>query len=149
MSPSVPKSRKWILIVPSVFAFILLLIAAYILFWPQSIEDHIRKSVTEALADRFKADVDLKALHIRLFANPNVIGEGLSLRRHGRSDVPPLIQIEKFSFKVGFMGLLGPVKHIALLRVQNMLITIPPRESSPTPLPPHSSPSAILCPELL
>src|SRR5208283_2093828 len=149
MSPSVPKSRKWILIVPGVFAFILLLIAAYILFWPQSIEDHIRKSVTEALADRFKADVDLKALHIRLFANPNVIGEGLSLRLHGRFDVPPLIQIEKFSFKVGFMGLLGPVKHIALLRVQNMLIMIPPRESSAAPPPPHSSPSTNPVPRIV
>jgi hypothetical protein len=140
MSPAGPISRKWFLIIPALFVTLLLLIAAYIFFWPRNIEDRIRKSVTDALADRFRSDVDLRTLHIRLFAYPNVTGEGLSLRYHGRSDVPPLLQVKKFSFNVGFFSLLSPVKHISLLRVQNMVITIPPRGAQ-TKSPAPSQPS--------
>ena len=128
MSPALSISRKWFLIIPGAFAFLFLLLAAYIFFWPHAIENHIRKAVTDALQDRFKSDVDLKALHIHLFATPNVVAEGLTLRYLGRTDVPPLIQIQKFTFRIGFLGMLTPVKHIALVRVQNMLISIPPRE---------------------
>ncbi len=130
MSPADRLSKKWLLLlIPAAFAFLLLAIAVYIYFWPQGIEDRIRKSVTEALADRFGSAVDLQTLHIRVFASPNVTGEGLALYYHGRKEVAPLIQIEKFSFTVGIVGLLRPVKHISLIRVQNMLITIPPREN--------------------
>jgi AsmA-like C-terminal region len=125
------SSQKWLLLlIPAAIALQLLVIAAYIYFWPQRIEDSIRKSVSEALAGRFRSDVDLKTLHIKLFASPTVTGEGLALYYHGRKDVAPLIQIEKFSFTVGIAGLLRPVKHISLVRVQNMLITIPPRENN-------------------
>ena len=67
-----------------------------------------------------------------MLASPNVTGEGLALYYHGRKDVAPLIQIEKFSFTVGIVGLLRPVKHISLIRVQNMLITIPPPRNTTT-----------------
>jgi hypothetical protein len=131
MSPAYRFSKKWLLLlIPGAFAVLLLAIAGCIYFWPQRIEDRLRKAVTEALADRFRSDVDLKSLHIRVLASPNVTGEGLALYYHGRKDVAPLIQIEKFSFTVGIVGLLRPVKHISLIRVQNMLITIPPRENN-------------------
>jgi hypothetical protein len=150
MSPAHAIPRKlFFVIIPGAIVLYLLLCAAYILFWPQRIEDHIRKAVTDALADRFKADVDLKGLHIRLFANPNVTGQGLSLRFPGRSDVPPLLQIETFSFRLGFLGLLGSVKHIPLLRVQNMLITIPPREARPASWRPVSSPATNPVPKIV
>lgn len=123
-------SKKWLLLLaPAAVVVLLLAAGVYIYFWPKSVEESIRKSVSEALADRFHSDVDLKTLHVRVFASPNVTGEGLTVQYHGRKDVAPLIQIEKFSFSVGIVGLLRPVKHISLIRVQNMLITIPPRES--------------------
>jgi hypothetical protein len=124
-------SKKWLLlIVPAAVALLLLLVATYIYFWPKRIEDQIRGAVTRAMAERFDSDVELKALTIRVFASPNVTGEGLILRYHGRQDMPPLIQIEKFSFTVGIWSLLRPVRHISLVRVQNMLISIPPKGNS-------------------
>ncbi|MGB2636270.1 MAG: hypothetical protein WAM58_20235 [Candidatus Acidiferrum sp.] len=148
MPPADRFSKKWLLLlIPAAFVLLLLVTGAYIYFWPQRIEDRLRKSLTEALVDRFRSDVDLKTIHIRVFASPNVTGEGLALYYHGRKDVAPLIQIEKFSFTVGIVGLLRPVKHISLVRVQNMLITIPPREnnngSNKTQQQPPRSPAPI------
>jgi hypothetical protein len=127
--------KWWWLLAPASMAFLLFLVATYVYLWPQRVEDRVRLSVTQALSDRFHSDVELKTLHIRAFSAPNVTGEGLVLRLHGRADVPPIMQIEKFSFSVGLRALLQPVRHIAYLRVQNMLITIPPREKN-TAAPP-------------
>jgi hypothetical protein len=131
--------KWWWLLVPAAFALLLLLVATYVYFWPERVEDRVRQSITQALSDRFHSDVDLKTLRIRVFSAPNVTGEGLVLRYHGRTDVPPLLQVEKFSFSVGLGALLKPVKHISLLRVQNMLISIPPRHPTNTPSTPTNA----------
>jgi AsmA-like C-terminal region len=132
--------RWWWLVAPAVVAVLLLLVATYVYFWPERVENRIRQSITQALSDRFHSDVELKTLRIRAFSAPNVTGEGLILRLHGRSDVPPVMQVEKFSFTVGLRALLQPVRHIAFLRVQNMLITIPPREKNNSTPPPPATP---------
>jgi hypothetical protein len=91
-------------------------------------EQRLRALIVEALSERFESDVELASLHIRLF--PKISGEGqdLTLRHRGRTDVPPLIRIEHFSFGVGILGLLRPTKHISIVEVREMVITIPPRE---------------------
>jgi len=131
MSPSDRFSKKWLLLlVPTAFALLLLLVAVYVYFWPKRIENRFRVAVIRAMADRFHSDVQLKNLTIKVSATSTVTGEGLTVRYHRREDVPPLIQVEKFSFRLGILGLLHPVKHISLVRVQNMLISIPPKENS-------------------
>lgn len=131
MSPSRRFSKKWLLLlIPAAFALLLLLVTVYVYFWPKRIEDRIRGAVTRAMADRFHSDVELKDLTIKVSVTSHVTGEGLTVRYHGRQDVPPLIQVEKFSFRLGIFGLLHPVKHISLVHVQNMLISIPRKDNS-------------------
>jgi AsmA-like C-terminal region len=120
--------KPLVLLIPAAFALMLLLVAVY--FWPKRIEDQIRIAVTSGLADRFHSDVELKKLTIRGFTTPTVTGEGLTLRYQRRQDIPPLIQVQKFSFSLGIFGLLHPVKRISSVRVQNVLISIPPRDKS-------------------
>jgi len=129
MSTSRRISRKWWLLLPGALVTALLLLAGYIYFWPQAIEDRIRVSVTQALSHRFHSEAELKALQIKVFPILRVTGQGLTLRFHGREDVPPLIQLEEFSFTAAVSDLFHPVKHIPLLRVQNMIINIPPRSA--------------------
>jgi AsmA-like C-terminal region len=140
MSPAPRLSRKWwlLLAIPAAAVFLLIFLAAYVYFWPHAIEDRIRRSVKQALSVRFRSQVELATLKIKVLPMLSVTGEGLILRYHGRSDVPPLIQLEKFSFTVEISALLRPVKHIPLLRVQNMLINIPPRDPNQAQPPPNT-----------
>ena len=93
---------------------------------------------TQDLQARFHSDVELADLQIKLVPQLNVTGRNLTLRYHGRTDIPPLIQIASFSLSSGYLGLLRPVKHIPLLQLENLQITIPPRD--PTHVePPHKN----------
>ena len=129
---------RWLLLSGAVL-LLLALAAGYIYFWPQAIENRIRLSITEALADQFQSDVELSSLQIKVLPILRVRGQGLTLRYHGRRDVPPLLQIANFSFSAGLSDLLRPVKHIASLHVQNMLVNIPPRGTGEIQIKPNPS----------
>jgi len=125
--------RWWWLLAPAGFFALLLAVSVYVYFWPEGTENRIRLAVTAALSERFQSQVELASLKIKVFPILQVTGEGLLVRYHGRTDFPPLLQIQNFSFRGGLLGLLHRVKHIRLVRVQHMVINIPPRESNPNP----------------
>ncbi len=123
-------SWKWLLLVPIALFSLLFLVAAFVYYRPEGTENRIRQAVVETLSERFASDVELKTLHIHVFPILRVSGENLVLRYRGNKEAPPLLQIEKFSFSAGLLGLLRQVKHIPLVRVQNMVVNIPPRQST-------------------
>jgi AsmA-like protein len=127
MSPGRRFSWKWLLLLPVAFFLLLFAVAAFVYFHPESTEDRIRQAVVQALSDRFDSDADLKTLHIKVFPILHITGENLVVRYRAQRDAPPLLQIEKFSFSAGLLGLLHPVKHIPRIRIENMVINIPPR----------------------
>ena len=84
------------------------------------------------LQRRFNSDVELESLHVNIAPSMGVTGEGLSLRYHNRSDLPPMFHVERFSFNLGVLGILRAPRHIAGVYVENMTITIPPRGEKKT-----------------
>ena len=84
------------------------------------------------LRRRFNSDVELESLHVNIAPSMGVTGEGLSLRYHNRSDLPPMFHVERFSFNLGVLGILRAPRHIAGVYVENMTITIPPRGEKKT-----------------
>ena len=132
--------RKWWWTAPAALLLTLTLAAGYLYFWPGAIEARIRKGVTQVLQERFHSDVELADLQIKLVPHLSVTGHNLSLRYHGRTDIPPLIQIASFSLSSGYPGLFSPVKHFPLLRIENLRITIPPRDSAHVEAPHENSP---------
>ena len=103
------KKKRWLLglAIAAVFALTGLLIAATIL--KRRFEPYIHAQAVEYLSKRFNSDVQLQSLHIRMpktstlrvllmrghGAVAQVDGEGLSLRYHGRGDVPPILSIRE------------------------------------------------------
>jgi AsmA-like C-terminal region len=79
------------------------------------------------LQERFHSEVQLDSLHVNIAPNMSVKGEGLSVRYHNRSDLPPMFHIERFSFHLGILGILRAPRHVASVYIENMTITIPPR----------------------
>jgi hypothetical protein len=142
MSPGRRFSWKWLLLLPVAFFALLFAVAAFVYFHPQSTEDRLRQAIVQALSDRFESDAQLEALHIHVFPVLHITGENLVLRYRAQGAAPPLLQIEKFSFSAGLLGLLHPVKHIPRVRVENMVINVPPREPNRARLPQNSQASS-------
>src|SRR5690349_14858488 len=98
------------------------LIAARIL--SRRFEPYVREQALDYLRNRFAADVELRALHVR-FPNTSAIrllitrgrgsitrvdGEGLIIRLKGRSDLPPIFAIKKFAFEIDIVKLFGATR---------------------------------------
>src|ERR1700747_983392 len=111
MSQTARILRKWWLTVPGVLLLLLLLAVGFLIFRSRGIEERTRQWVVQTLSQRFQSDVDLDAIHIKVFPQLSVAGDGLTLHHHGRRDVPPLIHIKRFTFTAGVWELLHPIKH--------------------------------------
>lgn len=97
------------------------------------IERRLRPATIRLLEQRFNADVELARLDVRVFPTLGIEGGGLVLRHRERSNLPPLITIEKFTIEAGVGELWS--RHIDRVRVEGLHITIPPRRGKDMPKP--------------
>ena len=102
-------------------------VALFVYLGARHIDERTREWVVRELANRFDSRVELKGLQVDLTPRMEVTGEDLTLYYHDRSDVPPLIHIERFHFNLGVLGIIHVPRHIDGAYVENMTITIPPR----------------------
>jgi hypothetical protein len=140
-SPAVnrPVPRKWLFIIGAIF-LALLVVSAFLYRRSRDLDDWARDWVVRALSERFASRVELESIHVSAFPEMAVTGENLAIHYHNRNDVPPLIHIQRFTFHLGFMGILRLPRHIRGVHIDNMTITVPPRGTDPgAPAPPPSS----------
>jgi len=124
--PESRPRRKW----PIVVGILVGLLAGLIVFVSiklLNIDDRVREWVVAQLQEKFHSDVELGDLHVRVLPDLGVVGEELTLRINNRKDLPPMFHVAKFSFNLGWTGILNAPHHISGIYVENMTITIPPR----------------------
>jgi hypothetical protein len=117
-------SRKIILIAGVVA--IVAIIAANVL--AIGLRNHIKRGIETILHDRFESDVEIQNLQVSVFPRIHALAQGIVLRHKGRTDVPPLIAIEKLTLTANITGLLRSPKHIASVHLDGLQIHIPPRD---------------------
>jgi AsmA-like C-terminal region len=119
------------------------LIAARIL--SQRFEPYVREQAVEYLKNRFASDVELRSLHVRFpRMSPlrllrtrgrgmitRVNGEGLTIRLHGRQDLPPIFTIRKFAFEIDPGKLFDTTRTVPLVTLDGVEISVPPRAERP------------------
>jgi hypothetical protein len=131
--------RKWLFILGVIF-LVLLVGAAFLYRRAEDLDDWARDWVVRALSERFASRVELESIHVAAFPEMSVTGKNLAIHYHNRSDVPPLIHIEQFTFHLGFMGILRVPRHIRGVHIDNVTISVPPRGTDPgAPAPPPST----------
>jgi AsmA-like C-terminal region len=113
--------------------------AFFVYLGARNIDDRTRHWIVRELASRFDSQVELQSLHVETTPRMQVTGEGLTLRYRNRTDVPPLIQIARFSFNLGVLGIIHVPRHVKGVYVENMVITIPPTNRDPAPPLPAQS----------
>src|ERR1700726_3919542 len=133
-----PRSRAWIVVL-GIILLVFIIPVEVVYQRVQDVDDVTRGWVVRALSERFESRVELESIHVTAFPEMSATGEKLAIYFHNRTDVPPMIQIQQFTFHLGFMGILQVPRHIRGVHVDNMVISVPPRgqplgEPAPPPV---------------
>ena len=100
-----------------------------IYFWRYSPVN--REWVIETLEKRYQCEVELKSFTVSFFPAVTIAGEGLVLKHQERPGLPPLATIRKFSATGNWLGLLRHPRHFGKVRLESMVIVVPPRSRHP------------------
>ena len=123
--------RRWLL--AAAVALLALGIVAWLAVGPlvsPRFEEHVRS----ALGEYFGGQAELQGVRVTIFPRPRVTGEGFILRHRGRTDIPPLVQIGRFSASATWAGLLQRPRHVRHIRLEGLRIHIPPRRPGERPV---------------
>src|SRR5580698_1684179 len=125
-------SRNWLIVLG---AFLLVLfVSGGVLAWrTRHMDNAIRLWVIRSLSDHFQSRVELATLRVTGFPNLGVSGEDLTIYFHDRTDVPPIIHIDKFSCDLGVLAILRLPRRVSTALIENMTVTIPPRGEKKNP----------------
>jgi hypothetical protein len=88
----------------------------------------VRNRALDMLRNRFDSEADIGELDVSVWHGINVSGKRLVVRHHGRTDVPPLLEIAEFSGQMGWLALIDKPWHIRRIELKGLTIHIPPKE---------------------
>jgi hypothetical protein len=122
--------RKWIIIFGAVL--LLFVLARYVL--GPRIQANVRDRTERVLKTHFASKIEFSSFEVSLYPRIHVTISQLVLRHHGRTDIPPLIQIHTLSMDANLINLLRARPRVALVRLDGLQIHIPPRQPGGEPL---------------
>jgi hypothetical protein len=121
--------RRWLVVVAVALILFVVALAAFAPF----IKSEIRSRTEAYLRARFQSDVQFSKFDIQLSPLPRVTIEDLTLRLKGRTDVPPLVQIQRASFTASLPDVLSKRYTIESVQLEGLQIHIPPKGSGARP----------------
>ncbi len=90
----------------------------------------IKARVIELLTEELESEVTIDTLEGHLFPRVAVSGRGVTIRHKGRTDVPPIIAIERFEIRGSLGDLMKEPRHVSEVRLQGLRVTIPPGDDN-------------------
>ena len=128
-SPGQPHSRWLRIILYSATGFLLGLVAVAA-FLAIRFQPIARSYFISTLQKRYQSDVELGNLRISLLPTVHATGDNLVLWFHGRHDVPPIVQMRRFTLDAGFVSFFRTPKHIGRISFEGLRIHLPPRSAA-------------------
>jgi len=129
MQPQRLKSRRRVFRSVIIVLGVPFLLAAILVIYFWRFPPVNREWVVETLEKRYRCDVELKSFSASFFPAASIAGEGLVLKRRDRANLPPLASIRKFSVSADWLGLLRQPRHFRQVRLEGLVLVIPPRQS--------------------
>lgn len=128
----------------TVIALLVLAIAAVIalLTVPAPVERWLQARVLLALREHYGANVQLENLHVRLIPALHMEADNFVLPNRRGSDVPPLITVKHLEVSAALPQLLRTPLHISNVKLEGMVITVPPSKPKPPAVQPAASQNA-------
>ena len=109
------------------FCILVVVLAAVLAYFATHFEPIIRERLVDAIEQKYQSKVQIENLHVSLFPQPVVSGEGIQLRLHGRTDIPPMVTLEKFTLHAGLRALIGKPTHISSVTFEGLKVTLSPK----------------------
>jgi hypothetical protein len=123
------RKRIWILIaLVGVLAGVLITVALSIPIR----SDTLKASVIALLTEELESEVTIETLEGRVFPRVAVSGTGVVIRQKGRTDVPPMITIDRFEIRGSLGDLMQEPRRVAEVRLQGLQVKIPPGDDDAT-----------------
>jgi len=139
------KKKKWLLAIAVTVGvgLTVLFIAAHQM--AQQVEPYIREQAVQFLEKRFDSDVTIGGLRVKVrdisplqllrgdmhAATARVEGENIVLRHKGRTDIPPMFVMSRFSFEIDLRVLFDSPRRVPIVTIHGMEINIPPKGERP------------------
>jgi AsmA-like C-terminal region len=123
--------RKWV--IAGVAAVLVLLVVAAVLMGP-AMHSFVRARTQKVLETHFASSVEFSDFDVTLFPRLRVTITGLVLRHKGRTDIPPLIQVQTVTMYAQVPALLKPRPYISFVQLDGLQIHTPPREPGGQPM---------------
>ena len=84
-----------------------------------------RESIVSALQKKFSSTVELKTFQVTYFT-PGFVAEGVTFRRNGDPDTPPIATIEKLTIQGAYWEFFSAPSHVRNVRIEGLRIFASP-----------------------
>lgn len=125
---------------------LLIAVAAALLHWYSPLN---REWVQKTLEKRYEANVQLKEFNASFYPYVSITGAGLVLSRKDELDLPPFASIDRFSISASWAGLLVHPLRFRELRLEDLVLNIPPHRNPPPSKGKSSKKHRVVTPFLL
>ncbi|MCW5979207.1 MAG: hypothetical protein KIT09_14115 [Bryobacteraceae bacterium] len=115
--------KVWLAVAVLTIAVIAVVVqTALFLFSPR-----FRQEVERQLEERFASSVEIQSFRVSAFPRLRVALDGLVFRHHRRTDVPPLIEVQRVRAAAGWLPLLL-ARRVGRVDLEGLRIRVPPRK---------------------
>jgi hypothetical protein len=116
------RTKRIVLLIAGMVGIALIVITVIVVIF--YVPGALKRGVVSTLQNQFRSDVQVNDLRVGIFPHIHVTADGIVLRMHGRSDMPPLITIQKFALYTSVPKLFR--RHISRIELAGLHIRIPP-----------------------
>jgi hypothetical protein len=84
-----------------------------------------RDIIISTLQEKFSSNVEMKTFHATYFT-PGCVAEGLTFRRNGDQNAPPIAAIEKLTIQADYLGFFAIPKRLRRVRIEGLRMFVSP-----------------------
>ena len=126
--------RKWIIILASLLCVAGLATVLMIRLYVPKLKQTAREQAQAYLSNHFESTVSFSDFYVSLYPTVHLTVDDVVLRHHGRTDIPPLVQVKEASVDASLSGLLRGRAEITNATLVGLQIYLPPRAPGGPPL---------------
>ena len=127
--------RKWVvssIVVVGLLCFAGAIAGLYVL--APALHRIARTRTEEYLRERFKSSVQFTDFHVSVYPRIHLIIDGLVMRHEGRTDIPPLIQINTITIDANLASFFAARPVISHVTLDGLHINTPPHQPGGKPM---------------